>query len=143
MKRKVSLPVPALKQVSSVHFLTTCSFKIHFNIIPSSTLRSSTMFLPSGFAIRTLYEFLISLMRATCPTHILFDVVSLIVFGEHICTAFHKYTVAILAAAFQWITLYILYECQCNESVGMTLKPLVTWQNAPSTPQIRLLDWWL
>jgi hypothetical protein len=57
--------------------------KIDYNIIFPSTSRPSKWSLRWHFPTKTLYTFLISLVRATCPTNfILIEFIILIMFGE-------------------------------------------------------------
>jgi hypothetical protein len=54
-------------QMNPAHVFPTYRFKIHFNIIFHLCTGISCVLFRSGFATTTLYAFLISSMRATCP----------------------------------------------------------------------------
>ncbi|KDR16625.1 hypothetical protein L798_09464 [Zootermopsis nevadensis] len=74
--------VPILNQRNPVHTTPSCFSKTHFNIIiPPRLILPSGLF-PSGLPINTLYAFLFSPMWATCPAHLILDLISLIVCGE-------------------------------------------------------------
>jgi hypothetical protein len=78
-----SRPLAAsLSQINPVHTTPSCLSKID---VLSTHLRlglPSGLF-PSGFLTKTLYAFLFSPNRATCPAHfILFNLIFLIIFGK-------------------------------------------------------------
>jgi hypothetical protein len=73
-------PVFTKPTTESEHNLTSYSFKINFNIITISKLSLTSDVLLSGKPSRSLYTFLISHMRATCPS--IFHVASYFMFGE-------------------------------------------------------------
>jgi hypothetical protein len=60
-----------------VHILTPYFFKILFNIILPSTSTS-----PPNFSTKYFYEFPITPKRATCPAHVIVDVITLKMFGD-------------------------------------------------------------
>jgi hypothetical protein len=67
-------------QINAIHTMSFYLSKIHFNIV--TYLRPSGLF-PSGFPTNSLYAFLFSPNRATCPAHLVFlDLIMLIIFGE-------------------------------------------------------------
>ena len=55
--------------------------KLHFNIIPPSTSRSSRDHFRSGYPNKALYAPVRSPIQSTCPTHVL-DLITGIIFGE-------------------------------------------------------------
>ena len=59
-----------LSQISQEHAFLSCFFKINFNTVLSSTLRSGKLSLYSGFPTKTLYTFLFFTIHATCPAHL-------------------------------------------------------------------------
>jgi hypothetical protein len=61
----------SLCHTNTVHILTTSSFKIHFNIILSSTRRSSEWPLAFSFPTKSFHAFCIAPMPATCPTYLI------------------------------------------------------------------------
>ena len=68
---KRPLPVSILGQPNPVHIPTSNLLEIRPNIIHPSTSRSLSGLLPSGFPTKTLYTPLSSLIRATCPAHLI------------------------------------------------------------------------
>jgi hypothetical protein len=75
--------VPVLSQMHPVHTLPPCFLKIHSNFSFPSTPMSSKLSLPFRFQTKMLYTYLISLSRATWPTHLtLLDFIALIIFDE-------------------------------------------------------------
>jgi hypothetical protein len=73
-------PYPDPHQPSSYQLILS---KIHFNIIHHLSLGLPSALFPSSFPTNILYAFLLSLIRATCPAHlILLDLIILIILGE-------------------------------------------------------------
>jgi len=68
-----------LNQTNPVHNFPHFSSKIRFNIILPS--RPSVP-IPSRYPTKSLYPFLISPIRAICPTHLTSDFITLIISGE-------------------------------------------------------------
>jgi hypothetical protein len=76
-------PVPVLSQLNPLHALPQ-PVSPRSILIPSSLLRLDLRggLFSSGFPIKTLYAFLSSPMRATCPAHvIIFDLMCLMILG--------------------------------------------------------------
>jgi hypothetical protein len=77
-----SLPlVPILGQRNPVHTFPPYFPKIHFNIIFLSTFRSSTWSLPFRFSDQNFIRISCPIC-ATCPAHLVLDLMILIIFGE-------------------------------------------------------------
>jgi hypothetical protein len=55
--------------------------KTHFNIAFHLQLSLLCGLFPSGFPTKRLYKFLIYPMRATCPTHLILDLIAIIISG--------------------------------------------------------------
>jgi hypothetical protein len=68
-------------QTNSDPSLSFLFFKIQFNIILLSTLSLSRSIFPHSFSRVILYAFIFSL-RATCPIHLILDMIILIIFGD-------------------------------------------------------------
>jgi hypothetical protein len=74
--------VPILSKMDPVHTTPSCLSKIHFNIVPHLHLGLPSGLFPSGFSTNILYVFLFVTICATCPVHLIYDLITVIVFGE-------------------------------------------------------------
>ena len=63
--------VSILGRPNPVHIPTSHLLEMHPNIVHPSTPRSPQWYLPSGFPTKNLYTPLSSLIRATCPAHLI------------------------------------------------------------------------
>jgi len=79
---KSPLVVPILSQINPFHTFPSCFYKSHSNIILPSTNRSSSGPFPLGYTTKILYAFLISSMCTPCPSNLILDFITLIIFGE-------------------------------------------------------------
>lgn len=61
---------PVAKSITPVHILLLCLYKVHFNIVISSTCKFSLLFFCLDFPTQTLYPFLIFSLCVTRPTHL-------------------------------------------------------------------------
>jgi hypothetical protein len=68
---------PIQSQMNPVHIIIICFFEAYFNVIPHIRLRFQSSHFPSSFPIKIVYAFLVSLMRATCPTDLILDFTTL------------------------------------------------------------------
>jgi len=59
------------RYMNAVHTIPSYSFKIHFRIILQSTPMPSKCYLSPSFPHQSLYKFLLSHTRATCPSHLI------------------------------------------------------------------------
>jgi hypothetical protein len=81
--QKITLLVPILSQISSVHTLTPCFLGIHFNIILLFAPRSSEWSLTFTLSNQNVVRIYHSLMRATYLAHLtVLDLIFLIIFCE-------------------------------------------------------------
>lgn len=70
--------------INSVHINTYSPYEIHFSVILPYILRSPKYFLHFRFATNIFYAFLVCLMHATCPSHvILFNLITASIFSEY------------------------------------------------------------
>ena len=75
-------PVPILCQIDPV-YAPNKPLKIHFNIILPSKPGSFKFLIPSGFPTKYLYALLLSLILATCLTHLSYlEFITRIISGE-------------------------------------------------------------
>jgi hypothetical protein len=75
--------VPILTHINPLHTFPPHFRKTHPNITFHLSLGLPSGLLPSDYPIKTLYTFLISPMRATCPVQLtLLDFITLTIFGE-------------------------------------------------------------
>jgi len=102
--------VPILRQIQST--ASTLFLYIHSNIILPSTPRSSKWSLLFRFLTKILYAF-ISPMGTKCPTHQIFNLITLIIFGEatklwnsSLCSLLHPPTTSSLLAQILLSTLF-------------------------------------
>ena len=94
-------PVSILGQPNPVHIPTFHLLENHPNIIHHLRLGLPSGLLPSGFPTKTLYTYLSSPIRATCPAHvILLDFITRTILGEEyksfsssLCNLLHSITI--------------------------------------------------
>jgi hypothetical protein len=79
-----SLPlILILSHINPIHTIPCYLSKIHFNIVTHSRVGLPSGVFPSGFPNNILYAFFFSLIRATCPAHLVpLDLIILINLGE-------------------------------------------------------------
>jgi hypothetical protein len=65
-----------LSHINPVHTLPYHFIKNHFNIILLSTRRPSSLFTSHTVPTKASYAILISHMRATCPAHLVLDLIT-------------------------------------------------------------------
>jgi len=75
---------PILSQINPFHNFPLCSYKIHSNIVLSSTSRSSEWSLPFGYSDQNFVSVsqLIHVCYLPRPSHPPFDLITLIISGE-------------------------------------------------------------
>jgi hypothetical protein len=66
-----SVPIQTQLDPVHIHNPTPNFLKIHHNIIPHLRLGLQSGHFPSGLPIKTLYTPFLSLIRATCPAHLI------------------------------------------------------------------------
>jgi hypothetical protein len=74
--------VPTLIQMNTIHTLQTYFTKIHLILSSHVSLGLPSGLLPSGSPTKILHAFLIAPMHATCPAHLIFLDLIIVIFGE-------------------------------------------------------------
>jgi hypothetical protein len=123
MEPEVSLPVPVpiLSQIKPVH--TTRSIlilSIHLRLgLPSSLFHS-------GFPTNNLYTFLFSPIRVTCPAHLIFlHLIVLIIFGEEYNHEAPHYAVFSTLSSLHPSSVQIFSSAPCSQLPSVDIPPII------------------